>query len=377
MGPAPSTPADPWPPGLKVEAAPEWTELFNRRRGWTGADGIFSVSLDGREQPCVEKKQDTLFWFSDTFVGNVHDDDTRAGCGEEGATIMVNNSRALYRCDGSMDFNTTAIVPNTPASSTGDWCWLGDGVVIQGKLHILTQRLRTNPSEAEGWQFQTVGVVLLTWAVVGDVFSGDPSQIDAPLFSGGPDSSSFFGAGIMSNTKDAGAPHPDGFIYVYGVRFDLTLRVKFMLASRTLPEDFEDFDKWLFWDGAAWATGMENASPVTDEVSDELSVTALHNGKFALVFQWNTLGAWTCMKIGDSPVGPWSQRLELWNSMPEYPVKMMAYNSKAHPHLSKPGTLLVSVNYNACEFADHFKHAGIYRPRFFRISWEGFCEEGC
>ena len=39
----------------------------------------------------------------------------------------------------------------------------------------------------------------------------------------------------------------------------------------------------------------------------------------------------------------------------------------AHPHLSKPGELLISYNVNTLNFWDHFNYADIYRPRFINI----------
>jgi hypothetical protein len=46
------------------------------------------------------------------------------------------------------------------------------------------------------------------------------------------------------------------------------------------------------------------------------------------------------------------------------------YHAKAHPHLSEPGSLLVSFNVNATNFWDHFAWADIYRPRFLRLRVE-------
>jgi hypothetical protein len=34
---------------LVAEPAPEWSALFHRQQGWTGADGIFFVPLNGNE----------------------------------------------------------------------------------------------------------------------------------------------------------------------------------------------------------------------------------------------------------------------------------------------------------------------------------------
>ena len=47
------------------------------------------------------------------------------------------------------------------------------------------------------------------------------------------------------------------------------------------------------------------------------------------------------------------------------------YNAKAHPHLSRPGELLISYNVNTFDFwGDFFRDADIYRPRFIRLKLE-------
>ncbi len=57
--------------GFVVDPAPEWTALFDRDSGWTGADGIYSIPLTGVDVPSGAAKSYTLFVFSDTFIGDV------------------------------------------------------------------------------------------------------------------------------------------------------------------------------------------------------------------------------------------------------------------------------------------------------------------
>jgi len=72
--------------------------------------------------------------------------------------------------------------------------------------------------------------------------------------------------------------------------------------------------------------------------------------------------------IGYSPVGPFGPPRILWHAPePDLDPDIYTYNAKAHPHLSQPGELIVSYNVNTFDFADHFAHAGIYRPRFIRV----------
>ena len=74
---------------VNVETAPNWSNLFDRNNGWTGADGIYSIPIDRVEIPNSFTEQKTLFIFSDTFIGEVNSSDERIN------TIMIRNSYAL------------------------------------------------------------------------------------------------------------------------------------------------------------------------------------------------------------------------------------------------------------------------------------------
>lgn len=56
---------------FKVTAAPEWTDMFYRNNGWFGADGIFEMTLSGKESIGAGTKDSVLMYFSDTMTGNV------------------------------------------------------------------------------------------------------------------------------------------------------------------------------------------------------------------------------------------------------------------------------------------------------------------
>src|ERR1043166_3594179 len=74
-----------------VEAAPEWTKLFERTSGWFGADGIFSIPLSGVDKNNNEGNDSTLLIFSDTYIGEVKDGKPLAG------NTMVNNTIAYIK----------------------------------------------------------------------------------------------------------------------------------------------------------------------------------------------------------------------------------------------------------------------------------------
>ncbi len=57
--------------GFIVKEAQDWSNLFLRYSGWTGADGIFSFNLNGKRK-LWEEKSKSLLIFSDTFIGDVY-----------------------------------------------------------------------------------------------------------------------------------------------------------------------------------------------------------------------------------------------------------------------------------------------------------------
>jgi hypothetical protein len=364
----------PGAPPFTVEAAPEWDAVFDTTAGWTGADGIYAIPLDGDERPGGVARSDTLFLFSDTFIGDV-----TPGGARENSTIINNTLGFLpaggfprgmrFHWDDSGAQPAAVFVPTTPQTEAGDWYWLSDGIALGDTVHVFAMRMRSAPG-APGFAFARSGMARIDFPYVPTLDPAAAVQIDTPLAiperpGRGP---CFLGAGIFANTAAAGAPHPDGYIYVYGIQEDPGN--KRLLVARVRPDDFTDFRAWRYWNGSGWARDPRDAAPQTGRLSNELSVTPLPDGRYALIFQRDTLAGRTSMKISDTPFGPWSAKVDLWTAVTPPGIDVFTYNAKAHPHLSDPGTLLVSYNINAVDFWDHFRYADIYRPRFFRITWQ-------
>ncbi|MEO1480207.1 MAG: DUF4185 domain-containing protein, partial [Bacteroidota bacterium] len=356
--------------GLTAVPAPGWTALFDRTSGWTGADGIFSVPLDRFDQPGGDTQR-TVFLFSDTAIGDVNPDGSRAT-----GTTLVNNT--LARLDGlAPDPSATrfwwpggtrrpraAFVPEGPSAGDGDWFWNGDGIALDGQVYAFLYRI--GEGDGGAFNFKQKGVSLVRF---------DPDrpqrarQRETPFFR--PEQGNMgdltFGNGLLDNTTEAGAPSPDGFLYVYGVRNDPF--IKQLLVARVQPSAIADFSTYRFWNGREWVADLDAAVPVTDRVSNELSVSPLADGRYLLVFQLDALGRDVAVRVGQSPVGPWSAPIRVYEAPePATDPDTFVYNAKAHPHLSSPGELLISYNVNTFDFfGDFFADADIYRPRFIRL----------
>lgn len=364
--------------GLKfsVQEAPEWTQLLNRRSGWFGADGIYSIPLNGKEHRPAAKSDKILFIFSDTMVGEISDGKLQPGF------TMIHNSAAMLAGNvpdkNKMNFYwpksksnkpLSLFVPRTSKTQATDYFWLGDGFVNldqKGALYLFGYRVRNESEDAFG--FREVGNVLIKLNKKQAPEFGDQIQKETPFYlSGSNVEVGSFGAAIYVNTESSGAVNPDGYIYVYGVQG----MAKKLLVARVKATNFDDFEQWRFWDGNDWGTDINKCKEVTYAVSNEMSVSRLPDGRYALVFQIGGMTPHIGMRIGKSLIGPFSEEIKIWDCKPDLlKPSYLVYNAKAHPILSKPGELLISYNINSAEFVKDLKdYPNLYRPRFIKIKF--------
>ena len=139
------------------------------------------------------------------------------------------------------------------------------------------------------------------------------------------------------------------------------------------PQNIEAFDQWRFWNGKEWTADATQIKTVTDRTSNELSVTPLADGRYAMVFQVDGLGKYVGLRLGATPYGPFGDVINLFDvsGTLEQDKDIFPYNAKAHPVLSKPGELLISYNVNSFDFfKDINVFPNLYRPRFITLKYE-------
>lgn len=357
------------------EPAPEWTALMERTSGWFGADGIFSIPLDGIENQEIEGKR-TLFIFSDTYIGEVENNIPKPG------NVMVNNTTAWMTGNVpdkkaiSFEYNTdengnptSYFVPNNRNFVEGEYFWLGDGFINHEKenaLYIFAYHVhKTGPNV---FDFEQTNIALLKIKNPTSTGIKEYEQIATDLgFIHEKYGRIYFGSGIFVNTEKANALNPDGYVYIYGIAEGK----KSLIAARTLPANFENVNKWTFWNGKKWVKNKEDIFPITDGVSNELSLTPIEDGRYLLTFTILGISDKIGIQVGASPVGPFGEINEVY-TCPEYAEKgLLPYNAKAHYHLSKPGELLISYNTITFNFwEDIQKDATIYHPRFIKVKYK-------
>ncbi|CAN5659061.1 hypothetical protein BH10BAC3_BH10BAC3_18490 [soil metagenome] len=359
---------------FSTEEATDWSNLFYRQSGWIGADGIFAVPNNGVDTAVAGSEQETLLLFSDTILGDIVNDSIQPGF------VMVHNSVAILKGDEAKKENIvffwdkkadgkpeSTFVPHTPNSRAGDYYWLGDGFVnpaLADATYIFGYRVRDTSNASFG--FAEVGNTLIKIPKGSKPPFKDQQQMDTPFFlNSTTDTYGSFGACIFVNTKEAGAPRPDGFIYVYGVRG----KAKNVMVARVLPTQFETFSAWQFWDGSSWNSDINTVANITDRVSNELSVTPLKDGRYAMVFQIDGIGKSVGLRLSNHPNGPFGPIIKVWDCQePKIAKNFIVYNAKVHSNLSQPNELLISYNVNSFDFwNDIKKYPNLYRPRFIRV----------
>lgn len=360
-------------------AAPDWTALFDApyglNDGWSGADGVYTVPMNGDERFGSGHGTKTLVLFSDSFVGRTNADGSRVG-----GTVMVNNTSAMLTgatpMASALQFNVRrngegGAVSMVAPTEANQWYWPGDALVWKGKVRMYASRMERLDGGGGAFDFKQAGVDLLTApATDAAPFLGSYTRRTLPLFA--PRNGSLgeiaFGIATLPMTAEAGVANPDGFLYVYGVRSD-DLNKK-LLVARVRPDQMSDTGAYRFWNGKIWVTDINRAAPVANRMGAEISVTPLPDGRFMVVHQLDTLSATVAVRYGSSPVGPFGKPIPVWlcpedNLTPD----TFVYGAKAHPHLSAPGELLISYHVNTFDFWENFRAGGkdIYRPRFIKL----------
>lgn len=362
---------------VKATATPAWDEMLRRNAGWIGADGVYAVPLNGVETPGKADETETLFWFSDDIWGTIQGDTLTDGWEMANNCVAylkggkpVGDNLEFFRRQDDEGKTLSMFVPRIPEANPGEYYWLGDGFfnhALDSSIYIFAYRIKNVPGSI--YPFDDVGLSLIVLPSGSRPPFDNQRQLNTPFFL--KDSKGkgklVMGAAVLANTVGAGAPDPDGFIYVYGLRGPK----KELIVGRVQDAAFENFSEWRFWNGSDWVDDIHACAALTDRVSNEMSVSFMEDGRVIAAYQLDTNSPDVVIQVGHSPVGPFHPRKKVWSTPEIYDdVDFYTYNAKAHPHLSQPGELLISYNVNSFDFAADIKaHPWHLRPRFFTVKY--------
>ena len=342
-----------------VERLPEYEALFTRDKGWTGADGVFSLELSDNK---------ILWLFSDTWIGDIVN-------GQHKNATIVNNSIAIQRgkdpSNATVEFfwGTTkdgkpaAFI--TPADGVG-WFWVFHGVAADGKLYLfLMQIVKKEAPKDSIFGFKSIG----TWLAAVENPDENPKQwqvrqykIPRERFSEKGDL--FFGSAIM---KDG------DFVYIYGGNEDWKKGIggRSMIVARVQPDKITDFSKWRFYSDGQWKSDVNGISGLFDGIATEYSVSFQPGlKKYVAIYTEIGMSKNILMRFSPTPVGPWSQPSKVYEC-PEYNwhKTYFCYAAKGHQEISRPDELIITYVCNSTDFWQMVRDARIYYPRFLRIKF--------
>ena len=340
---------------LTVKAAPEWDAVFQRRSGWIGADGDYSIPLTTNT---------TLWLYSDTFVGEVKD-------GKRKNAVMIHNSIALQQGTNRPEFfygrtrEGKADSFIKPAHGLADgYFWPTHGIRTRRALYFfMVQVVTVKADDPFGFKVKDGWL-----AEVANPDSPPPewriTQRQVPFTRVSDNGALIFGGAVWRE---------GGSIYVFGG--DSRPESKGEggrngLVVARVPEDrFGEFGQWRFLAKDNWQQDFEKATPVFPNVGSEFSVSWLPALKrYAAVYSDGIFGR-ILVRLAPAITGPWGEAFEVYRC-PEmnWPTKAFCYAAKAHPEFAEnPDELLITYAANAWNFWDLFSEPRLYWPRFVRV----------
>ena len=359
---------------LAQHPAAEWDRLFERRQGWLGADGIYTVDLnhDVRSNSApLDAPPRTLFIFSDTISGNTKEN------GENYDQIfMTNHSFGLLTSKSPRKDAMTFVwrkqdgkesSDKNPQNIVNGLYWLQDGVRYGNRLWL------TAILVGDAWKPKRIDALSfpIDALTCEPDFSTPSLDVEAPLSLRTNNEQIVMGAAICDDADD-------GFLYVFGYVDRLrNFSRKDAVVARVPRERLEDYDEWRFYNGTEWEkalnTLVNERATIVRNVSTEFSISKIQRGeaagKWLMVYTPGTISEKVAFRIGATPYGPFGEEHVFWSSTVTQEMKQVrCYNAKAHPTISDDHGVLVSINVN--RLGEIAQKPSEYRPRFVWLDWQ-------
>jgi hypothetical protein len=388
--------------------AENWTGQLAGTSGWTGADGLYVIPMNGNRKLGSDYNSPGLqtFTFNDSLIGTVNSSEQRTGFS------FINNSIGTYSGTGatptpiSFKWKGDQLPPFSSAASMitapvgGGLYWPLDGIVVPingGGQQFVQFAMKVNggltPSGVSqmSWPVPAGADYTTNWPYNDNRGSTWSSSLDSAgplpnLYKADPDGSGptgelVMGTAILDTSSVSKSYTADGFVYIYGTRNDFLSKKVFV--ARAVLANVTNPSSWAFWNASshAWVTGssaINSATPMQDtsnttlgDMAVESSVTQLPDGRFAMVYlNADALGTQISARYASAPQGPWSARQMLYNvsipntgnpalGLPDISNysdwKYVIYGAKAISQLSEApsglgevnaGKMLISFNVN-------------------------------
>ncbi len=345
-------------PKYSVEPLPEYNALFYNEKGWTGADGSYSVALSDSA---------TLWLYSDTWIGDIVN-------GKHKNATMVNNSIALQRGKGPSTATVKFYWRRTeegkpeafvrPADGVG-WFWIFDGIVADEKLYLFLMQI-IKSGEKGVFGFKHIG----TWLAEIENPQDEPlkwriTQYKIPYGRYSKNGNLFFGSAVMRDGD---------FVYIYGGSEDWNkgMSGRGMIVARVPYNKMADFERWRFFSDGNWQADIAGISELFDGTATEYSVCyqpALK--KCVTIYTECGMSKNIMMRFSPTPVGPWSSACKVYECPEQnWHKTYFCYAAKGHSEISAGNELIITYVCNSMDFWQMAKDTRIYWPRFLKIKFD-------
>ena len=378
--------------GWGVEPARKWTGLvsssgsfdyqgdaYNKDdKGYIYSDGVYSYHMTGAQSQGSLTDDSVIFiTFEDTMVGNMgnyknwtpeggYRSASHGGWVNMSYLVLKGKEPDVRNAQFYLQGKDSDIHPNGNIMSkvywTGDMTWINDEEGGGLYLHApdVSDQNTGTPVDMVKVYFNEDKTPNMD--IVPRVLNNDAAGETMPGYADGT---------VYENTKEAGAPHPDGYIYIYTKNGLGTYRV-----CRVLPENYANFDEYEFWSGEekGWVGSEREQTPGRKSAVSsyspgaEAAIAYMDEGYFAGLYvnQYTEGSIGGQMKLGvstgltDMFKGPFNEEgeqeaspMSIYWAPEKYKYVLYRgytafnqwdYNSKGHPALSEKGELLISYH---------------------------------
>lgn len=381
--------------GWGVEPARKWTGLlsssgtfdyqgksYNGNKGWIYADGVYSYHMTGPQAQGSLTEDSVIFiTFEDSAygtMGNYKGFNSSTGYASASHSGWVNMSYLVIKGNEPDVRNAQFILQGKDSDIhplnnimgksywTGDLTWINDDE--GGGLYVHAPDVS---DQDKGVPVDMVKIyfnedMTPNMDIVPKVLNNDAAGEFMPGWADGT---------IYENTVEAGAPNPDGYIYIYTKSKSGLYRV-----VRCLPSDYINFDNYQFWSGEekGWVNSEEEMTPGRKSAVSTYSPGAeaaiaymaegYFGGQYVNVYTEGSIEGQMKMGVstgltdlfmgeidretGEQGIGsfdiywaPEDYKYTLYSGYDA--VQQWNYNSKSHPALSAKGELLISYHEGA------------------------------
>jgi hypothetical protein len=376
----------PAPSPEPVSATPDttWDDLFqsygDTSGAWNGGDGAQSLRLPNGN---------TVWFFADTYLGQVDPDGTRPPL----STGNAHNSAVVYNARRGTLGPTEAVSPGSGGYSWDtDYSWVtpppgypapqyelinGDQVTDSGTVYKFYQLADTS-LHPNNFGYKLVGTVLESFAINGSTLTPEGGVPLGAVENSGNSNPIIWGTAVLVS---------DGYIYIYGTRPYNTTAVPsanaypLYLARVPVGHLSGGTADWQYYDyGAscnppadAWSSDSSDLTALMPGgASAGFSVTDV-NGTYVLLTNNSTGTSNNAVAYYAScPTGFSASSPEHTIYQPDVPAGYLTYEYRIVPQFSSGSDVLVSYSVDteredgSC-LGENYYNAAIYRPQFLDV----------